>query len=131
MNFKEITKSIKNFLTGEKDNMNTEPTQKDIADSVKEAKIDAEVATEGLIDDEANDGTDAEDQDGTEDDDKEAIIHHSEIMKVCEEEVYASNDTELLKFFNNNKAFYDASTSEEAKNKIAFTINNKVFKLNS
>jgi hypothetical protein len=94
---------------------------------------------EDLIDDESEDGSDAEDEfkfdeeddvqtfdDGTEDD---SIIHSDEIMSMCEEKINSCEDQELKDFFVGIKKFYDGASCVEAKKKIALQVNNKVFKL--
>lgn len=98
-----------------------EPTAKDLAGEALEAKMEAEFATEGLIDDESEDGTDAEDS--LEDVTK---IDHSGIMNSCQQAINSCNDDSLKTFFKNNKAFYDASTCEETKEKIACRIEEKL-----
>lgn len=123
MNWKNVTKSIKDFLIGE--NMTTELTAKDHADEVLEAKIQAEIDTEDLIDDETEDGRDAEDSDIDSSDE----ISHEEIMNMCEAEINSCEDHEQKTFFTNIKKFYDGASCEEAKKVIALQLNKKVFKL--
>lgn len=127
MNWKNVTKSIKDFLIGE--NMTTELTAKDHADEVLEAKIQAEIDTEDLIDDENEDGDDAEDSDIDSSDEISNEISHEDIMLVCEAEINSCEDHEQKTFFTNIKKFYDGASCEEAKKVIALQLNNKVFKL--
>ena len=93
----------------------------------------AELATEDLIDDESEDGIDAEDMHDNESDfvdEDDSIIHADEVMSLCEEKINLCEDKELKDFFVGIKKFYDGSSCVEAKKKIALQVNNKVFKLN-
>jgi hypothetical protein len=130
---------LQKFFTGLFTEIESEKTDKEIATEVKEIKMNAELATEDLIDDESELGVDAEDVDDNQgeiftqdeltkaEDDYE--ITHGEIMKMCEEKVNSCNEQGLKDLFAGTKKFYDNSSCEEAKKAIALKMNNRVFEL--
>ena len=128
---------LQKFFTGLFSEIESEKTDKEIATEVKEIKMNAELATEDLIDDESEDGIDAEDVDDTQGEiftedelmKSEYEISHGEIMKMCEEKVNSCNEQVLKDLFAQTKKFYDNSTCEEAKKAIALKMNNRVFEL--
>lgn len=121
--------------------MESEKTDKEVATEVKEIKMKAELATEDLIDDESEDGLDAEDVDDnqgeifTEDElmnseaEEDYLIDHAELMRVCEEKVNSCNEQGLKDLFAGTKKFYEGATCEETKNTIALKINSRIFEL--
>jgi hypothetical protein len=159
MDFKHLEKFIKDtFMDNENEKeVLSDKSEKEISDEVAEAKLDADIATEDLVDDENEEGLEAEDVDDNVDDgldseeegsnleeigikfqgedeeeiDNEEEIHHSEIMKMCEDHINSCEEHEDKELFCNTKKFYDGATSDEAKAAIALKMNNKVFKLNT